>query len=241
MRIWGILVTICLIVSCSDDDPAMEFNNYDYFPLVEGTVYTYKVDSYDYEAVGYDTVNFWLKEEIGPVVEGLNGEPYSEIYVYKKYNWTDDWQKIRTDLARNTEKYAERYTENVNYLKLAYPISTKTVWNAAPFNDLSFLFDEQINFQESHIVKAHDYQIINERGFDSTLHVVYYTSDGANFFNRGQFRERYANHVGLYKKIEVDANYQFSPDNPNPSDTNGVFIPQEGYRYIQVLVDYRMP
>lgn len=241
MKLLGILLAVMALASCTPDETEEQTPTYDYFPLIEGAVYTYKVDSYDYEKVGYDTVIFWLKEEIGPVVDGLNGEPYNEIYVYKKYRWNDQWQKIRTDLARNTEKHAERYTENVNYLKLAYPISTNTEWNAAPFNDLSFLLDEKITFEESRIIKAHDYQVLDDRGFDSTLHVVYYTSEGANFFDRGQFRERYANHLGLYKKIEMDANFQFPSDNPNPTDTAGVFIPNSGYKYIQVLVDFRMP
>lgn len=241
MRLWGILLLVFPLAACTSDEGEEKAPSYNYFPLVEGTVYTYKADSYDYERVGYDTVVFWLREEIGPVVDGLNGEPYNEIYVYKKYRWEDEWQKIRTDLARNTEQYAERYTENINYVKLAYPISTSTEWNGAPFNDLGFLFDEKITFEESRIIKAHDYQIVGDRGFDSTLHVVYYSSDGANYFDRGQFRERYANHVGLYKKIEMDANFQFPDDNPNPTDTTGVFEPKSGYKYIQVLVDFRMP
>jgi len=238
-RLLGILILFSAIFSCAPDDPDPDENDYHYFPLNEGTVYVYRVDSYDYEKIPYDTVRFWLREEVGPVVEGLNGQAYSEMYVYRKNRWEGNWQKIRTDLARNTEKFAERYTENVNYIKLAYPISLNTEWHATPFNDVSFLYGPKVDFSKSKIIKAHDYQIVGERGFDSTLHIVYFSSSSDNIIDRAEFRERYANHVGLYKKVELNANFQ--PVDPGATDTTGNFQPNSGYKYVQLLVDFRTP
>ena len=234
-----VISIITLAWSCSRDESPEPIGSYTYFPLQEGMVRVYKVDSYNYEKLPIEVKRFWLKEETGPVVEGLNGEPFTEIYVFRKNSWNGDWQKIRTDLARNTDESAERYIENVNYVKLAYPISLHSEWNYTPFNDVSYLYDASFDFSRSHIVKAHDYQIVGDRGFDSTLHVVYYSSSERNRrILRGEFRERYANHVGLYKKIEVNADFQ--PD-PTQSDTTGNYTPIRGYKYIQTLVDFKNP
>lgn len=239
MKKWlGVVAISISLFSCGTDDPVVEPSNQDYFPLVTGSYYLYKVDSIDFEKRPYDTTKFWLRENIGEEIDGLNGEKYYEISVLKKYAWEDDWLKIKTDLARVTQEFAERYTENIYYIKQTFPMSTKVTWDATPYNDISFLYGPIINFDEARFERIHDYHILGDRGYDSTAHLVLYS--GSNLISRLEFQERYASRVGLYKKFELNADFQ--PVDPESSDTSAVnYQPNSGYKYVQTLVDYKIP
>lgn len=237
--IWlSAIVSLLILGACGTDDPVEQVKNHDYFPLVTGSYYLYKVDSIDFEKRPYDTVRFWLRENVGQEVEGLNGEKYFEISVLKKYTWEADWLKMKTDLARVTEEFAERYSENIYFLKQTYPMSTINTWDATPHNDVSFLYGPFINFDEARFSRVHDYHILEERGYDSTAHLVLFS--GSNLISRLEFHERYASRVGLYRKFELNADFQ--PVDPESTDTTSAnYQPNSGYKYIQTLVDYRIP
>lgn len=238
-RLLGLLFLLAMGAACGPATvPGPDNKQYDYYPLVPGAWYIYKVDSIDYNQRPYDTLRFWIKEEVKPDFESIDGDEYFQIAVFKKYRWEANWQRLRTDLARVTDDHAKRYSENVFYLKQVYPIKTGLEWNATPHNETGSLYGENVKFDKATFVKIHDYQVIDGRGYDSTLHINYALL--YDLINKVDFRERYANHIGLYKKFEFNAVFQ--PIDPGSQDCTRVnYVPNSGYKYIQTLTNHYIP
>jgi len=237
-KLFGLFFSIFLIsflAACGGDEPKVEVTGkIDYFPLKPGSWYLYKVDSIDFVKRPYDTTTFWIRELVKSETTTLDGNDYFQIFVYKKYKWTDNWQKTRTDLARVSSADARRYSENIMYLKHIYPLNLDVEWNAAPFNNVAEQFGERVTFEGAHFVRINDYHILGDRGYDSTLNVELFSH--YDLINRIDFRERYANHIGLYRKFELNAEFQF--EDPENTDSVNNLIPYSGYKYIQTLIDF---
>ncbi|MGB0430758.1 MAG: hypothetical protein ACPGLV_09810 [Bacteroidia bacterium] len=234
-KLFYVLAAIFFIAACGTDEPDdLNKAELNYFPLEPGSWYVYRVDSIDYLTRPYDTIRFWIREAIRPEVNSIDGNEYNQIHVFKKYNWQDDWERIRTDYARVDEEGAYRYAENIFYIKQTYPPAINVEWNSTPYNDVSELYDNQIDFDETYYVGVNDYRILGESGYDSTLNVELFSQ--YDLINRIDFRERYANHIGLYRKFELNAEYQ--PIDPEETDSTINMEPNSGYKYTQTLVDY---
>ncbi|MFY0672831.1 MAG: hypothetical protein JXQ87_05480 [Bacteroidia bacterium] len=230
-----ILIAFTTLAACGGDDENQNSSpEIEYFPLYPGSWYVYKVDSIDYLNRPYDTVRFWIREVVRQEITTLDGEDYNQISVFKKYKWEEDWEKIRTDYARVTEEAAYRYSENILYVKQTYPAALGVQWNSTPFNDVSELYENDIDFDESFYVGVNDYHILDNRGYDSVLNIELFSN--YDLINRIDFRERYANRVGLYRKFELNAEYQ--PIDPEETDSTINMIPNSGYKYTQTLVDH---
>lgn len=242
-----LLICICsaFLAACNKDDipngrvvdEVKTKQLFNYFPLIENSEYIYKVDSIDLGKVIYDTITYWIKEEVGAQKLALDNQYYHTIDVYVKNNWEDDWQKIRVDLARKTGDLAERYSENIMYINQVIPYNANVRWDATPYNDISFLHGDAVDFSECRYDTVHSYAFLNNWGFDSTIAVVQFEEYGP--VNRYNFRERYANNIGLYYKYQMSANFQ----DPNPGDVvdTSTFIPKSGYILKQELVEYKLP
>ena len=232
-----LILLASFIGSCgTDDNTVLEKEEPNYFPLSPGNWYIYKVDSIDFVKRPYDTLRYWIKEVVKQETESLDGQTYHQLYVFKKYNWEDSWAKIRTDLVYKDDELAKRYEGNVMYVKQTYPTSKDVEWNAAPFNEVSELYGDRVTFKGANYAKIDDYHLLKDRGYDSTLHVELFAH--YDFINRIDFRERYANHVGLYQKFELNA--EFQPKDPEQTDSVGNMIPNSGYKFIQTLVDHHI-
>jgi hypothetical protein len=230
-----VLIAITMLAACGgDDDAPVKRPEIEYYPLYPGSWYVYKVDSIDYLNRPYDTVRYWIREVVRQEITTLDGEDYNQVSIFKKYNWNDDWERIRTDYARVTEEAAYRYSENILYVKQTFPPAIGVEWNSVPFNDVSELYKNNIDFDKTFYVGVNDYHILDERGYDSTLNIELFSS--YDLINRIDFRERYANHIGLYRKFELNAEYQ--PIDPEETDSTINMIPNSGYKYTQTLVDY---
>ena len=225
------------ISSCGTDEPKTENLQANYFVLKPGAEYIYRVDSVNFLKIPYDTSKYWQREVVGQEVEALDGALYHEIKVYKKFTWNENWRLLRTDLARNTETYSERYTENVMFRKMVYPITSTRVWTAAPYNDIELLYDEGVTFNDATYSNIHQVCFIDQHGFDSTVSVIQF--ERYDFIHRFNYREKYANNVGLIKRVEINVEYQ-DPDPLQQSDTSE-YEAVNGYKLIQKIVDYNIP
>lgn len=239
IKLLGLLGVLSFISACNTDDTALEKKGQpDYYPLKEGAFHIFRVDSIDYVKVNYDTLHYWIMEKQGDTRELLDGETYREIDIYRKDQWEANWKWIRTDLARTDDKGVYRYSENIFYRPLVKPVTEERVWNAAPYNDMRFLYGNDISFQEARYENVHVYDFVFERGLDSTVSVVQY--EYYNIVDRFNFREKYANHIGPYKRVRMMANFQLPAGQEESNDTT-LYIPYSGYKIIERLVDYRIP
>lgn len=238
---FSLLLHICLIsfliIGCRKDDDSKTEIAFNYLPLVEGTEYIYKVDSVDFNRIPFDSTTYWQREVVGGEVEALDGHKYFEIFVYHRDRWEKDWRKIRTDLARNTDVFSERYTENVMYRKLVYPLSYEQEWEGAPNNDIELLHGRGVLFDKTRFDKIHQVDFTGNRGFDSTLTVIQF--ERYDFIDRFNYREQYANNIGLYHKYELNVNYQ--DPNPQGGTDTADYVAKFGYERKQVMVDYNAP
>lgn len=236
-RLGFILGAILILSSCGTDDGLIDKKNeLDYFPLTPGTWFEYKVDSIDFLSRPYDTLTYWIREVVKNEVSTLENKDYNQIYVYKKLKWTDKWQKVRTDYARVDEEGAYRYAENIMHMKQTYPVATNLEWNSTPFNDVSDRYGNGIDFKNSKYVKVNDYHLLNGVGYDSILNIEVFSH--YDLINRIDFRERYANHIGLYRKFELNA--EFQPIDPEGTDSLTNMEPNSGYKYTQTLINYKV-
>lgn len=226
-----------LLIGCGKDDGSKTEIAFDYMPLVEGAEYIYKVDSVDFNRIPFDSTTYWQREVVGSEIEALDGQKYFEIFVYFRDEWEKDWRKIRTDLARNTDLFSERYTENVMYRKLVYPLSYEQEWEGAPNNDIELLHGRGVLFEETYFDKIHQVDFTGNRGFDSALTVIQF--ERYDFIDRFNYREQYANNVGLYRKFELNVNYQ--DPNPQGGTDSSEYLARFGYERDQVIVDYNFP
>ena len=228
-------MAVSFLAACGGNDNTPEKKpETEYFPLHPGSWYVYKVDSIDYLNRPYDTVKFWIREVVRQEITMLDGEDYNQISVFKKYNWEDDWEEIITDYGRVTEEATYRYSENIFYVKQTYPPAIGVEWNSTPFNDVRELYENDIDFENTFYVGVNDYHILEDRGYDSILNIELFSS--YDLINRIDFRERYVNHICLYRKFELNAEYQ--PIDPEETDSTINIIPNSGYKYTQTLLDY---
>ncbi|MBI1184998.1 hypothetical protein GC194_12050 [bacterium] len=239
MRIHALLLCIAtLLYACGPEETAPDkTGEMDYFPLVDGAWFLYKIDSIDFEKRPYDTLHYWIKEVVAPEIKALDGGNYHQIFVFQKRKWTDNWLKVRTDLAQTTDMGAKRYSENVMFLKQVYPPEMNLTWNEAPYNNTGSLYGDLISLQNAKYVKVNDYHILDNRGYDSTLNIEIFSQ--YDFINRIDFRERYANHIGLYRRFELNA--EFQPLDPESTDSVNNLVPNSGYKFIQTLIDHHIP
>ena len=228
------------IGACSVDDTVESTGEFDpnYYPIKEGAYHVFRVDSIDYIKVGDDTVRYWIMEKQGGIQELLDGEEYRELAIYRKNRWEDEWKWIRTDLIRSDDKGVYRYQENIVYRPIHKPVREGKIWNAAPYNDMGFLYGNDISFSEATYDKVDFYDFVNNRGLDSTITVIQY--EYYNIVDRFNFREKYANRVGPYKRVRMLANFQLPVGQEESNDTT-LYIPYSGYKIIEKLVDYQIP
>lgn len=231
-----------LLLACNPDEPTI-YKRYtpNYFPIQEGAVKIFKVDSVDFTSFDNNISQYWIKEEVGGLVEGLDGEQYHLVVVFRKENWSDNWREIRHDFIRKDENKAVRYTENILFVNQRFPVDTHLRWNAAPYNDLRLVYGQGIDFDEAYYKQPHIYKFDADRSYDSVLTVVQHES--YDLIWRYNFRELYAVDVGLYKKVALAVEFQL-PDSLRAKpeiDTARDYMPWTGYRITQSLVDYRTP
>jgi hypothetical protein len=144
--------------------------------------------------IQHDTSYYQLKCVIEDTFTDNAGRLAFNYVRYKRTNSTEPW--AQADLWSTTvfNNKAELVEENQRIVKLVFPISEFTTWNANQFNT-----DIKLNcsYDELHVPKA-----INGFSFDSTL--VVEQEDKRNLIEFKRKYEVYANRVGMVKKYYKD-------------------------------------
>ncbi|MCF8296322.1 MAG: hypothetical protein K9J13_02155 [Saprospiraceae bacterium] len=193
-----ILVLIFLIfnISCKKDSslPPVDMG-YDYFPTTIGQWIIYDVDSIDFnEFQGtVDTFIFQIKEVIESSFIDNEGRQAERIERYYRLNDTIPWVLSDVYTSTRTNMRAERFEENISYIKMAFPIKLGSVWDCNATNTLDA---EECSYEDIHTPYS-------ESGitFDSTVAIV--QDEFITLISEDFSKEIYAKHIGLIHKENV--------------------------------------
>jgi hypothetical protein len=168
-----------------------------YYSLKTGTYIEYDVMEVNHDenaSIQHDTSYYQLKCVIEDTFTD-NASRLAYSYVrYKRSNTSDSW--IQSDLWSTIvfNNKAELVEENQRIVKLVFPVSEFTTWNANQFNS-----DPKLDCNYTNLHKGFQ---INGFNFDSTITVD--QEDKRNLIEFKRKYEVYANRIGMVKKYYKD-------------------------------------
>ncbi len=201
MFLWFIAVLFVAInTSCSDDEtiPSTLPASFRYFPLDTNTWVIYDVDSIVHldrdDAYGVDTsierFSFQVMEVTDSAyIDGQNETAY-RISRFRRVNDSLPWQFQSVWSAKRTASNAQRVEENIRFVRLSFPIDSRSTWNGNAFN----YYPEELYYYED----IHQPLIVQGLAFDSSVTVI--QNDFVSNVNRITKIEKYAVGVGLVDK-----------------------------------------
>lgn len=192
-----VLLLLCLfILSCSKNNTTeTPYLGYSYFPSNVGHYIIYEVDSTKKDGfTGVVTHNRYLiKEVVESIFTDNQGRPTLRIERYRKDSlFYPDWTIYNVWTANLTATTAERFENNIRYVKLTFPVENGKSWNG---NSMNTLTEEDYEY-----TGIHEPGTINGLTFDS-ITTVLQINDTFNFVEPKYKLEQYAAGVGLiYRK-----------------------------------------
>ena len=186
-------------VSCKKDDttPNSVSNFETYFDLTPGRYIVYDVFEVFHDEtalIKHDTSVYQLKTLVGDTIIDNQGRIARKYIRSKRNSSSESWviTDVWTTIIEGNR--AELVEENERIIKMMFPISLSTKWNANVFNAGNSL--------DCFYSNIHKPMQLNGLQFDSTS-----TIDQENERNLIEYRrkyETYANHVGMVLKFYKD-------------------------------------
>jgi hypothetical protein len=188
-----------MLFSCKKNDSASEIQNkYEsYYGLVPGRFIVYNVREIVHDEMAeikHDTLNYQLKTLIGDTITDNAGRIARQFLRFKRLNSSQNWQLSDVWTTLIDGNYAELTEENQRIIKMLFPVSSKTTWNANVFtvnSSLDCFYD-----------KIHESLSLNGISYDSTVLV-----EQENVRNLVEFKRKYevfGNRIGLISKYFKD-------------------------------------
>ena len=199
----GILMLALAVVfftACKKEEAPPVDLGYGYYPTKVGSWVEYQVDSLwrDDRFNILDSVSYRLRQLIESEYVDLEGRSAWRMHRMVQDtagNWSvrDVWSTTVNGIA------AELTEENERRQKLTFPVRIGRTWDINVYNTVPEL---AVAYAEVDVPWA-----VNGLSFDSTL-IVRQTVP-ANFVARRDLEERYAKHVGMVRKSQVETTTQF--------------------------------
>jgi hypothetical protein len=133
------ILFVFLLYGCKKNETNAPIKNkYEsYFGLIAGRYIIYDVREvyHDENAViKHDTLAYQLKTVVGDTILDNTGRIARKFLRYKRINLTQNWVLSDVWTTIIDGNYAELTEENQRIIKLFFPVSSKTTWNANVFN-----------------------------------------------------------------------------------------------------------
>lgn len=227
-NILPILLALVLLIiwACNEEtaSPRSEWG-YDYFPLEIGKIWNYEMDSIilrpEVGGVQYDSVHLLVRETLVDTLRDLENHLWYRGERYDRYSDTLPWRFSQTFLLRMDKQRAFRKEDNLEFVKMTFPVEQYRNWDGhAAFNSSRLI---EVAGQPIAIYKDWDYnyvytdeqEIIHDLPFDS-LCLISGVDTGVNdehpdigglateLFDRRFSIEKYARGIGLvYREMEI--------------------------------------
>ncbi len=194
----SLLVMILTVTACEKEllNP-QQFMYTSYYEIKQGRYIDYKVTEITHNedaTIKHDTSNYFLRCIIGDTFIDNSGRVAYEYIRMKRFSETEPWVQCDLWSTIAESNRAELIEENQRIVKLFFPVSKYTEWNANMYNT-----DTKMNCTYKNIHKPKSY---NGLSFDSTL--VVNQDSSRNLIQYKRKYEVYANHLGLIKKYYKD-------------------------------------
>jgi hypothetical protein len=196
-----LLLSILSSILFACDKKNSEINNFkkfeSYFGFIPGRFVVYDVQEIFHDEtaeIKHDTLIYQLKTLIGDTFTDNSGRIARKYLRFKRNNSSQNWilSDVWTSLIDGN--YAETNEENQRIVKMLFPISSKTIWNANVFNVSSSM--------DCFYDKIHESISINGIDFDSTVRIEQENERNLIEFKRKY--EVYGNQIGLISKYFKD-------------------------------------
>ena len=221
-----LLISVALLASCTKEnssDVAPAYYAYEYFPTDSGIVRYYKADSIFWDAnnqAALDTITYEIKEVIAGNYLDNENEVCQRIERYRKDS-NGNWIIWKVISDKRSQFNAERFIDNVRYIKLKFPLNTSDKWNGNALNTL--------DAQYYQLTDLHQPESINTLAFDSVCTVLQddYIDATRQFYGM----EKYAARIGMIYRREK---------NIATIPTQQGIIIKGGYDYTEKLISYTL-
>jgi hypothetical protein len=221
-----IIICICFLASCTKENTSEVSTAsyfYQYFPTDSGITRYYQVDSIFWDAnnqAALDTISYQIKEVVAGDFFDNQNEICQRVERYRKDN-NGNWAIWKVLSDKRTTFNAERYIDNIRFVKLKFPLTLKLKWNGNSLN----ISDPQ--YYE--ITSIHQPENINTLSFDSVCTVLQddYIDATKQFYGQ----EKYASQIGMIYRREK--NIATLPT------SQGIII-KGGYDYTEKLISYTL-
>lgn len=189
---------VILLGSCQDDPDFSAIDlGYDYFPNEVGTFLEYEVDSISY-GIETDTTHFWLREVVAEDFIDDEGNLATRIERYKKFQADDNYTLTDVWVQKRTSTTAERFEENVRYVRLVFPVRVNDTWDGNAYNT-----EDPWNYTYTQVDGTHQ---VGTFSFDNALRVQ--QRENVNLVDQEEAWEVYVRDIGLVHKRLTDLTYQ---------------------------------
>ena len=193
-RIYLLIIVLFLVLGCSKEETVTVNYYSNYFPVDIGRFVTYKVNDHIYSTIGEDSSTYYLKEKIVENFIDNEGDLAQRLERYKADSLNGDFVLTDVWVVKKNNLQAVKLEENIDYVKLQFPIETTASWDGNAFNAQ----DEQTYSYDSLFASYS----INNLYFDSTVKVV--QMDNYNAVQYQQWSEVYAANIGMIYKEFTD-------------------------------------
>ncbi len=206
-------ITFLVFLSCRKNSQEPIEYGYEFFPITLGHFITYDVDSISYNDFtdSIDTFHYQVKEILTENFNDISGRASQRIEKYVRLNDTSSWAISQVGYQILTTYVAEKYEDNLRYIKLSFPVKNNLSWKGNTYINYN---DPDCNWLASDweykLTNVNEPLNINGNHFDLTARVIVETGD--NVICQQYYEEIYAKNVGMiYRKVRRVA------VNPDPS------------------------
>jgi hypothetical protein len=221
-----LLISFALLASCTKENTSEvspAYYSYEYFPTDSGIVRYYKADSIFWDAnnqAAIDSISYEIKEVIAGTFYDNQNQICQRIERYRK-DINGNWIIWKVISDKRSQFNAERYIDNIRYIKLKFPLNKTGKWNGNALNTM--------DAQYYQLTDLHQPENINALAFDSVCTVLQddYIDATRQFYGM----EKYAARIGMIYRREK---------NITTIPTQLGIIIRGGYDYTEKLTSYTL-
>mgnify|MGYP000901198517 FL=1 len=204
------LLFLAGVYSCSTSEISPETieSGKDYYPVVKGNYWIYRVDTIGYSFSGDTTQGtYFIKELISDSLYQQEGSVVYKIEVYRAADTTLPWVIDSVWSIRADDNKIIKTENNRPYVKLRFPLQEGSRWDGNQFNTQ----------QDSNSVFWYAVRNLNKSAVfngQNVASVEIVQKIDSNCINKSEFREVYYRGIGLgYKRRSF---IQYSQDGEDP-------------------------
>ncbi len=231
------VIIVCYLQACGTKDNVLP--DQAYFPLTVGLVWVYDIEESTIIRTactddGVTSANYELKVELTESYETSADETAYLFQRSKRSKTSDPWVPFESWLARLSGTKLIVNQNNINYVKMNFPLTTSGSWNGNEYNTEIQIDGSEIDLYSLTAVHV-PYTISSELKFDRTFTVVQSSLDDILF--RDSRKEIYAYGVGLIYKEATELSYFKNSADP----CFGQKRTKRGNTYKQTLKQFTKP